>query len=104
MIGVKVDIKAYQKTGNAKKKNVFSIEETLLTHYDTISKDAKKIAKNYFKEILHTLNGYKGLVLEEAIQQYLFEVKANVPFPGPEIGERKNLLLLIYLRELGVLE
>ena len=42
MIGVKVDIKAYQKTGNAKKKNVFSIEETLLTHYDTISKDAKK--------------------------------------------------------------
>lgn len=89
MIGVKVDIKAYQKTGAAKKKYIFSIEETLLTHYDTISKDAKKVAKGFFKESLHTLNGYKGLLLEEAIQQYLFEIKANVPFPGPEVGEEE---------------
>ncbi|MBK9533159.1 MAG: hypothetical protein IPO42_15470 [Chitinophagaceae bacterium] len=80
MIGVKIDIKAYQKTDSTKKKNVFSIEETLLTHYDTISKDAKKTAKKFFKENFHSLNGYKGLVLEEAIQQYLFEIKADVPF------------------------
>lgn len=89
MIGAKIDIKAYQKAGSLKKKNIFSLEETLLTHFDTISKSAKKIAKNYFKENIHELNGYKGLVLEEAIQQYLFEVKADVPFPGPEIGEEK---------------
>ena len=89
MIGVKVDIKAYQKNAKAKAKNNFSLEETLLTHYDTISKDAKKIARNYFKESIHELNGFKGLLVEEAIQQYLFEVKADVPFPGPEVGEEK---------------
>lgn len=89
MIGVKINIKAYQEKGNLKKKTVFSLEETLLTHYDTISKDAKKIAKNYFKENIHDLNGYSSLVLEEAIQQYLFEVKADVPFPGPEKGEEE---------------
>lgn len=89
MIGVKINIKAYQKTGNAKKKNTFSIEETLLTHYDTVGKDAKKIARNYFKENVHTQNGYKGLLLEEAIQQYLFEVKTNVHFPGPVAGEEE---------------
>ena len=87
MIGVKVDIKAYQKAGNAKKKNIFSIEETLLSHYDTISRDAKKIAKKYFKENIQNLNGFGSLMLEEAIQQYLFEIKANVPFPGPEADE-----------------
>ena len=89
MIGLKIDIRAYQKAGNTKKKNVSSLEETLLTHYDTISKDGKKIARNYFKENLHSLNGYNGLLLEDAIQQYLFEIKANVPFPGPDSGEEE---------------
>jgi DNA (cytosine-5)-methyltransferase 1 len=89
MIGKKVDIKAYHEKGSAKKIANFSIEETLLTHYDTITKDAKKIAKNYFKEHIHSVNGYKGMLLEDAIQQFLFEVKAEVPFPGPPSGTGK---------------
>lgn len=89
MIGKKVDIKAYQEKGAIKNKVVFSLEETLLTHYETISKDARKIARNFFKENFHELNGYKGLSLEEGIQQLLFEIKAKVPFPGPEAGTGK---------------
>ncbi len=90
MIGSKVEINKYQEKGKTKMKNSFSIEETLLNHYDTIpSKDGKKAAKNYFKENLHALNGFHGLKLEEAIQQYLFEIKAEVPFPGPAVHEKK---------------
>jgi len=89
MIGTKVDIKAYLAKGTAKKQNEFSIHETLLTHFDTLPTDAKKIAKSYFKDNLLELNGFKGLALEEAIQKYLFEIKANVPFPGPKEGEEK---------------
>lgn len=89
MIKVKVDIKAYQKAGNLKKKSIFSIEEILLTHYETISKDAKKKAKNYFRDNLYSENDYDELIVEEAIQQYLFEIKADVPFHGPEVGEEK---------------
>ena len=89
MIGVKVDIKAYEKAGNTKKKNISSLEETLLTHYDRISSEGKKLARNYFKENLYSLQGYNELLLEDAIQQYLFEIKANVPFPGPEADEEE---------------
>jgi len=89
MIGMKVDLKSYAAAGNAKKQRAFSIEETLLTHYDTISPGAKKVAKNYFKNSIHENEEFKGLVLEDAIQQYLFEIKAEVPFPGPEAGEEK---------------
>ena len=89
MIKVKVDIKAYQKAGNLKKKSIFSIEEILLTHYETISKDAKKKAKNYFRDNLYSVNDNDELIVEEAIQQYLFEIKADVPFLGPEVGEEK---------------
>jgi DNA (cytosine-5)-methyltransferase 1 len=89
MIGMKIDLKAYAAKGDEKKQKGYSIEETLLTHYDTISGSGKKIAKTYFKNFIPENNGLKGLVLEEAIQQFLFEVKANVPFPGPEEGEEK---------------
>jgi len=89
MIGTKIDIKSYQAKGNIKKANSFSIEETLLTHYDTLPNSTKKIAKTYFKTHLHQINGFKNLVLEDAIQEYLFEIKANVPFPGPESGEEE---------------
>jgi DNA (cytosine-5)-methyltransferase 1 len=89
MIGVKVNIKAYQEKGKLKKQKGFSEEETLLTHYDTLSRSAKKIAINYFKEKDLALNGLKGLLVEEAIQEYLFEIKTSVPFPGPEKGKEK---------------
>lgn len=89
MIGVKVDIKAYHKKGNLKKKKGFSEEEILLTHYDTLSKKAKKIAGDYFKENVNELNGFRGMLFEEAIQEYLFEIKASVPFSGPNWGEEK---------------
>jgi DNA (cytosine-5)-methyltransferase 1 len=89
MIGVKIDIKTYQAKKENKKQNDFSIGETLLDHYDSLSNDSKKIAKAYFKTYMHDLNGFKGLKLDEAIQQYLFEIKSNVPFPGPKWGEEK---------------
>lgn len=89
MIGVKVDIKEYEKKGKLKKQKGFSEEETLLTHYDTVSKRAQKIAANYFKENIYDLNGFKEMELQEAIQEYLFEIKASVPFPGPSWDEKK---------------
>lgn len=85
MIGTKVNIKAYQSKGKIKKQfRGFSTEEILLTHYDELKGSYKKIAKKFFKENIHSENGFSGLEIEEAIQEYLFEVKANVPFPGPE--------------------
>ncbi len=89
MIGRKVDLKAYAAKGEAKKKNGNVIEHTLLTHYDTISKTAKKAAKDYFKNVIYQTDEFEGILLEEAFQQYLFELKADVPFPGPEDGEEK---------------
>ncbi len=89
MIGVKIDIKAYQEKGEIKKQKRFTEEETLLTHYNTLSKNTKKIAVKYFKENIHELNGFKGMLVEEAIQEYLFEIKASVPFPGPDRGKEK---------------
>jgi DNA (cytosine-5)-methyltransferase 1 len=87
----KSNVELYKEAGNLKKKNneVYSLEETLLTHYDTLTNSSKKIAKNYFKESLGSINGFKGLELEEAIQQYLFEIKESIPFPGPEEGTEK---------------
>lgn len=90
MIGSKIDIKAYKAKGESKKRlKDFSIEETILTHYESISNNAKKIAKEYFEAAFYNDNSYKDFILEEAIQEYLFEVKANVPFPGPALGEEK---------------
>ncbi len=91
MIGTKFDIKAYKAKGEERKKrfNGFTVEETLLSHYDKLKGDARKIAKAFFKENIHPQNGFGGLKVEEAIQQYLFEIKAEVPFPGPEKGEEK---------------
>ncbi len=89
MIGTKVDWKAYAANGKEKKRNQFSIEEAILTHYDTLSIKGKKIAKSYFKNILHENDEYINLTLEDAIQQFLFEVKAEVSFHGPEEGEEK---------------
>ena len=86
MIGLKVDIKAYQAKGKTKKQNPFSIEETLLSHYDTISMDAKKIAKSYFKENIHEGNGLLAPKIEHAIKEYLFEIKAKVPFQAQAQG------------------
>src|SRR5688572_714571 len=88
MIGTKVNIKAYKAIGEAKKRFTgFSREETLLTHYDKLKGEYKKIAKQFFKETIHKENGLGKLKVEEAIQEYLFEIKANVPFPGPEKGD-----------------
>lgn len=89
MIGTKVDMKSYKAAGTLKKQNQFSLEETLITHYEVLSKKEKKRAEMYFKENLHNLNGFRSLTLEEAIQQYLFELRAQVPFPGPSLGEEK---------------
>src|SRR3989442_923478 len=89
MIGARVDIKSYKKQGAIKKKqnSAYSIEEILLSHYNGLKGEARKIAKNYFKLNIHPENGFGGLKVEEAIQEYLFEIKANVPFPGPEKGK-----------------
>lgn len=97
MIGTKVNIKAYKAKGEMKKKQFkgFSFEETLLSHYNDLNRSAKKIAKTYFKENIHSENGFAGLSVEEAIQEYLFEVKANVPFPGP--GKDKGKFTFIDL-------
>ncbi len=89
MIGIKIDTQAYTRAGKSKKQNPFSIEETLLSHYDTISNDARKIARNYFKQTIQEENGWKRLKLDEAIQEYLFELKAKVPFPGPSKEKAK---------------
>jgi DNA (cytosine-5)-methyltransferase 1 len=89
MIGAKVNVKAYAAKGKSKRNNEFSLEETLLTHYDTLSSKARKIALNYFEENVYGNNGFKDLLLEDAVQQYLFEVKAKVPFPGPSKEEAK---------------
>lgn len=89
MIGKKVDVFAYASKGNEKKKNAYTFEDILLTHYDNLSRNAKKIARSYFKEFHHDKNGFGGLILEDAVQQYLFEIKANVPFPGPESGTER---------------
>ena len=89
MKGAKVNLKTYAAVGKSRKNNGFTLEETLLTHYDALTNKAQAIAKKYFEENLHTLNGFKHLMVEEAIQQYLIEIKANVPFPGPTWGEEK---------------
>ena len=89
MIGKKVDIKSYKSIGNLKKQNQFSEGETILSHYDTIPSKAKKIAKDYFKNTVYQTPEVSEFILEEAIQQYLFNVKAEVPFPGPKEGDEK---------------
>lgn len=90
MIGSKVDLKAYTAKGNAKKKSKgFSIEETLLTHYNNISKSAQKEAKAYFKDSIFENEEFSNLKFDEAFQQYLFDLKADVPFPGPLVGDEK---------------
>ncbi|MGN6803297.1 MAG: DNA cytosine methyltransferase [Ginsengibacter sp.] len=90
MIGRKVNIKAYQAKGAIRKKNSdFSIEETVLTHFDSVPSKSKKIAKEFFKNNIYQHNGYKNFSVEEAIQEYLFEVRAKVPFPGPGWGEEE---------------
>lgn len=86
MIG-KVDIKAYQAKGLLKKQNQFSDQEILLSHYNTLPQDSKKLAKEYFKKNIYALNGFQNSKVEEAIQEYLFEIKAEVPFLGPLKGE-----------------
>jgi len=89
MIGLKVDIKTYKETVKIKRQVNPGIEETLLTHYNTLSQTNKKIVKSFFRDAIQPINGFKGMILEDAIQQYLFELKAVVPFPGPERGEEK---------------
>ena len=89
MIGMKVDLKSYAALGRQKKLNGDSLEKTLLTHYETIPKGAQKIAKAYFKNFIHETDEFNHSQFEEAFQQFLFEIKADVPFPGPEAGEEK---------------
>lgn len=89
MIGSKVIINKYKEKGILKKKRFdgYTHEEILLTHYNKLKAEEKRSAKLFFKEYIHAGNGFAGLKLEEAIQEYLFEIKANVPFPGPEKGK-----------------
>jgi len=89
MIGVKVDVKAYNANSAKKRFSEFSKEETLLTHYNYLNNDSKKIAQRYFKESVYSENGYSKLSVAEAIQEYLFEISAKVPFPGPIAGTEK---------------
>lgn len=90
MIGSKIDLKNYKVKGESKKRlNNISIEETILTHYNSVPGTAKKIAKEYFKSSIYEYNGYRKHLVEEAIQEYLFEVRATVPFPGPAYGEEE---------------
>lgn len=89
MIGPKVDLKAYAEKGNLKKnQSEYCTEEALLTHYKTISKSAQQLAKAYYKNFIYVKNDDNNSVFEESFQQYLFEVKADVPFPGP-VGNEK---------------
>jgi len=67
----------------------FPVEETLLTHYNTLNTDFKKIAQRHFEVTYSRINGFKSLPVEKAIQQYLFEIRSSVPFPGPEEGKEK---------------
>jgi DNA (cytosine-5)-methyltransferase 1 len=87
MIGAKVTGKPIPKPKQGKNKNDFSVEETLLSHYDLLPRNGKRIAESYFKENVKNLNGFKSLELKDAIQAYLLEVKAEVPFPSPETGK-----------------
>ncbi len=89
MKGAKVNLKTYGEIGNSKKNADFTLEETLLTHYDALANKSQAVARKYFEENLHGLNGFKHLMVEEAIQEYLIEIRANVPFPGPSWGEEK---------------
>ncbi len=89
MIGRKIDVKSYLKKGKEKRQfKGYSFEETLLTHYDYLKKDHKSEATKYFKSLLNE-ELPKNFKVEEAIQQYLFDLKDSVPFPGPERGKGK---------------
>jgi len=88
--GKKIDIHAYQNKGSIiKQKFSYVLEEVLLTHYDHLPPSSKKIARTYFKNNIHGVNGFSELKLEDAIQKYLFEIKNDVPFPGPNEGKEK---------------
>lgn len=67
----------------------FPIEETLLTHYNHLDSESKKIARKHFEVNYSKVNGFKNLPMEKAIQQYLFEIRSSIPFPGPKEGEEK---------------
>jgi DNA (cytosine-5)-methyltransferase 1 len=84
MTGTKTDISNSLPKRRAADKNEFSLGETLLSHYKLLKGKEKESAKSFFKEHIHEHNGFKGLELNKAIQSYLFEIKANVPFPSPE--------------------
>lgn len=89
MIGRTIDVKSYLKKGKEKKQfKGYTFEETLLTHFEYLKKDHKKEAIKYFKNELAD-NLPKDISVEEAIQQYLFDLKSDVPFPGPEKGTGK---------------
>lgn len=89
MIGSKVDLKAYKATGYQKKKNndFTSLEEILLSHFDSVPPKCRKLATDYFRTAYYENYEVEGFSLEESIQEYLFEVRANVPFAGPISGE-----------------
>lgn len=70
-------------------KAVFPIGDILLTHYEHLNSKGKSDAKAYFKETYSKVNGFKSLAVEKAIQQYLFEIRSTIPFPGPEPGSEK---------------
>lgn len=89
MTGRKIDIKSYLKKGKEKRQfKGYTFEETLLTHYEYLKRDHKSEAHKYFKSLLSE-EFPKNLKVEEAIQQYLFDLKGSVPFPGPEKGKGK---------------
>ena len=90
MIGIKVNIKAYQAMGNAKRKNGFTLEETLLTHYDTIPKDGKKVAYQYLAGFLKSGSAIFELNVDTKEQKKII----GEGYFGPKYSNDGNWLLV----------
>lgn len=89
MTGEKKEFKSYLKKGELKKQfRGYTFEEMLLSHYNDLKPDLKREAGKYFKTLVDD-DLLKGIKVEEAIQQYLFDRRNEVPFPGPEKGTGK---------------
>lgn len=89
MTGEKKEFKSYLKMRESKKQfRGYTFEEMLLSHYNDLKPDLKREAGKYFKTLVDD-DLLKGIKVEEAIQQYLFDRRNEVPFPGPEKGTGK---------------
>jgi len=89
MNGSKVDIKTFGV--GRKRLDNYSKEETLLSNYETLPNDSKKIARDVFKSYYREANGFQEFKMKEdkAFKEFLSQFKANVPFLGPDKGDEK---------------